>query len=136
MEGAHLSPHAALVAVRESRVERRRADAAARNPADREEIGAEAVRAEVLLDLFENRRRPIGGSDAAAGRRDDHHRHAVALVHFPVVGLRESGLSLRIPGFCRSLDVRSVIGAMGIGGGRFRRTAVSAVAKTHPMKRM
>ena len=38
-----------LVTARKSRVERRRADAAARNPADREQIGAKAVRAEVPL---------------------------------------------------------------------------------------
>jgi hypothetical protein len=103
---AWFAGHAVVfVALDYRRVESCGTDAAARDTADREEIGAHATLVlEIGLEPFENRRRPVGGADAASGGRDNEHRHGPFAVHLGIGGLR-----LRVPSACRGADGRPLV---------------------------
>ena len=93
-----------------------------RDTADREEIGAHATLVlEIGLEPFENRRRPVGGADAASGGRDNEHRHGPFAVHLGIGGLR-----LRVPSACRGADGRPLV--------RQGHWFTVAVADTNPME--
>ena len=95
----------ALVALRQRRLKGGRADAAAGDAADGEEIGAHAALGlEILLEPLENCRRPVSGADAAASRRDDKHRHGPVAMR-----LRIGGLRLLVPGARRGGDGRPFV---------------------------